>query len=148
MATLNMSPGSSADLGLYLVTAMDFANITSSSATQIVMTEGWRTFTLTGSGFSVTNIGGVDYINGGTVQTISIDEGAGTLVSFADLAMAGATLRNVTRADRESTNDVQKQDDGQQKGHLRLKLHGKKQPENDTGSQGHTGEQNRAPGCH
>ena len=105
MPTLNLLTAS-VESALYLVTAMDYANITSNTAIQIVMTEGVRTFTLTGTGFTITNIGGVDYINGGTVDAIVIDEGAGDLVSFTGLAMTGASLRNATRADREGTNGL------------------------------------------
>ena len=107
MPDLNiLTPGYTIGNSLYLITAMDYALVTSSSATQIVMTEGSRTFTLAGTGFTTTVIGGVTYINSGTVASITVDEGAGDLVSFSNLAMAGATLRSALRADTEGTNQL------------------------------------------
>ena len=102
-----LTSGTSIQSSLYLISAMDYATVTALSATEIVMFEAAtnRTFTLAGTGFTLANIGGVNYINSGTVDSITVDEGGRDLVSFTNLAMAAATLRNALRADTEGTNE-------------------------------------------
>lgn len=110
MPTMTLLPGGfSVGDALVLISDIENANIVSSSTTQIVFTTATNfigTFTLTGTGLSTTVIGGVEYINGGTVAGILINEGGTDLHDFTDLALSGVALRNATRADREGTNQI------------------------------------------
>lgn len=83
----------------FVATAMDTATITSASATSIVMSGGGRSYTLTGTGFTTTVIGGVQYINSGTIDTIEMSNGVATY-QLTQVAMLGSVLGTALREDR------------------------------------------------
>ena len=100
-----LNPGNNVGEALLYITAMNGATITASTADLIVMRNGsGQTIALSGTGFTTTVINGVTYINSGTVASIIINDGASDIYYFANLAMAGTTLRDAMQTDVERTD--------------------------------------------
>ena len=107
MATLGLLPDGDRNVGgaLYAISNLDTATITSTSSTLITLTDSYGgIYQISGTAFTTTIINGVEYINGGTIDSISINYYGYDYYLFDDLAMTGATLRNAMRADIEGTN--------------------------------------------
>ncbi len=110
MPTLNILPaGVSINDAFTLVTNIEQATIATASSTEIFLfiNSGFiGTFTIFGFGLTTTTIGGVEYINGGTVTGIRVVELGTIRYEFTDLALSGAVLGAAMVADREATNNA------------------------------------------
>ena len=94
MPTLTMiSNGAISDV-FYNLNFLADATITASSATSLTMVIGVRTFTVTGTGFALTNIGGKDYLSTGTVSGIDMSDSGTPTFSMAALSISANLFRN------------------------------------------------------
>jgi Ca2+-binding RTX toxin-like protein len=80
------------------------ATITASSATSLTMETGDFAFTITGTGFALTNIAGKDYLSTGTISGIDLSIFGVPDFSMGALAITANLFRNTILAEEDNTN--------------------------------------------
>ena len=88
----------------YNLNFLESATITASTATSLTMVSGSLTFAVTGAGFTLTNIGGKDYLATGTISGIDMSFLGTPYFSMDGLAIGANLFRNTIIAEENNTN--------------------------------------------
>ena len=94
MPTLTLIGDSAVSDAFYILNSLADATITASSATSLTMVTATFSFTIAGTGFALTNIGGKDYLSTGTISGIDLSESGNPYFSMTSLSIGANLFRN------------------------------------------------------
>jgi Ca2+-binding RTX toxin-like protein len=88
----------------YNMDSMADGNLVLLSATQASITIGSFTYTLTGVGFTLTNIGGKDYLGSGTIDAIAVNISGSDAYAVTGLSISAGAFRSAIQGEVDNTD--------------------------------------------